>query len=159
MNASAMLTAKANHDHITIDFFYHGSTVSVRGISDPGVDLVVKITSPEGHQVLKQKGGQLKLAGACDSAQETAVYWDVLTIRTLINGCSQSATRLFCQHGNITRLWGFLCIHIFTERKYRAEKFQETLHAKVVHQMRIAQSPGKSLAFRVSAQIPGPLLS
>ena len=59
-NAFAMLTAKANHDHITIDFFYHGSTVSVRGISDPGVDLVVKITSPEGRQVMKQKG---KIAG------------------------------------------------------------------------------------------------
>jgi uncharacterized protein (TIGR02186 family) len=54
--ASATLTAKANHDHITIDFFYHGSTVSVRGESDPNVDLVIKITSPEGHQVLKQKG-------------------------------------------------------------------------------------------------------
>ncbi|MDD1751074.1 MAG: TIGR02186 family protein [Methanothrix sp.] len=54
--ASAMLTAKANHDHITIDFFYHGSSVSVKGESDPGVDLIVKITSPEGHQVLKQKG-------------------------------------------------------------------------------------------------------
>ena len=58
--ASAMLTARANHDHITIDFFYHGSTVSVRGVSDPGVDLVIKIASPEGHQVLKQKG---KVAG------------------------------------------------------------------------------------------------
>jgi uncharacterized protein (TIGR02186 family) len=58
--AHAMLTAKANHDHITIDFFYHGSTVSVRGESDPGVDLVIKIASPEGHQVLKQKG---KVAG------------------------------------------------------------------------------------------------
>jgi Putative transmembrane protein (Alph_Pro_TM) len=55
-DASAALTAKANHDHIKIDFFYHGSTVSVRGISDPGVDLIIKITSPEGHQVLKQKG-------------------------------------------------------------------------------------------------------
>jgi uncharacterized protein (TIGR02186 family) len=59
--ASAMLTAKANHDHITIDFFYHGSTVSVRGEADPNTDLVVKITSPEGHQVLKQKG---KVAGS-----------------------------------------------------------------------------------------------
>jgi uncharacterized protein (TIGR02186 family) len=59
-DASAMLTAKANHDHITIDFFYHGSTVSIRGISEPGTDLVIKITSPEGHQVLKQKG---KVAG------------------------------------------------------------------------------------------------
>jgi hypothetical protein len=54
--AHAMLTAKANHDHITIDFFYHGSTVSVKGESDPGVDLIIKMTSPEGHQVLKQKG-------------------------------------------------------------------------------------------------------
>src|SRR3990172_6446709 len=60
VDASAMLTAKANHDHITIDFFYHGSTVSVRGEADPGTDLVIKITSPEGHQVLKQKG---KVAG------------------------------------------------------------------------------------------------
>ena len=55
-----MLTAKANHDHITIDFFYHGSTVSVRGEADPNTDLIIKITSPEGHQVLKQKG---KVAG------------------------------------------------------------------------------------------------
>ncbi len=59
--ASAMLTATANHDHITIDFFYHGSTVSIRGTSEPGVDLVIKIASPEGEQVLKQKG---KVAGA-----------------------------------------------------------------------------------------------
>ncbi len=58
--ASAMLTAKANHDHITIDFFYHGSSVSIRGESDPGVDLIIKMTSPEGHHVLKQKG---KVAG------------------------------------------------------------------------------------------------
>jgi uncharacterized protein (TIGR02186 family) len=59
-NADAMLTAKANHDHITIDFFYHGSTVGVKGVSDAGRDLVIKITSPEGHQVMKQKG---KVAG------------------------------------------------------------------------------------------------
>jgi uncharacterized protein (TIGR02186 family) len=59
-NAHAMLTAKANHDHITIDFFYHGSTVSVKGVSDAGRDLVIKIASPEGHQVLKKKG---KVAG------------------------------------------------------------------------------------------------
>jgi uncharacterized protein (TIGR02186 family) len=55
-DAFAMLTAKANHDHITIDFFYHGSSVSIRGISEPGTDLVIKITSPEGHQLLKKKG-------------------------------------------------------------------------------------------------------
>jgi len=49
-NASAMLTAKANHDHITIDFFYHGSTVGVKGVSDAGRDLVIKITSPRGSR-------------------------------------------------------------------------------------------------------------
>lgn len=75
-DASAMLTARANHDHITIDFFYHGSTVSVRGISEPGTDLVIKITSPEGHQLLKKKGkvggilwmnvGQLKFENTPD---------------------------------------------------------------------------------------------
>jgi uncharacterized protein (TIGR02186 family) len=54
--ASAQLTAKANHDHITIDFFYHGSTVSVRGISDPDTDLIIKLTSQDGHQVLREKG-------------------------------------------------------------------------------------------------------
>jgi uncharacterized protein (TIGR02186 family) len=54
--ASAQLTAKANHDHIKIDFFYHGSTVSVRGIADPGTDLIIKIASPEGRESLKQKG-------------------------------------------------------------------------------------------------------
>lgn len=54
--AHAYLTAKANHDHITIDFFYHGSTVSVKGESDAGADIVVKITSPEGHQTMKKKG-------------------------------------------------------------------------------------------------------
>jgi uncharacterized protein (TIGR02186 family) len=55
-DALAALSAKANHDHITIDFGYHGSSVSVRGESDAGVDLVVKITSPDGHQVMKKKG-------------------------------------------------------------------------------------------------------
>lgn len=54
--ASAHLTAKANHDHITIDFFYHGSTVSVRGISDPDTDLIIKLTSQDGHQVLRERG-------------------------------------------------------------------------------------------------------
>ena len=54
--ASAQLTAKANHDHISVDFFYHGSTVSVRGISDPNTDLIIKIASDEGHQTLREKG-------------------------------------------------------------------------------------------------------
>jgi len=54
--ASAELTAIANHDHISIDFFYHGSNVSVRGVSDPDADLIIKITAPEEHQALRQKG-------------------------------------------------------------------------------------------------------
>lgn len=54
--ASAQLTATANHDHITVDFFYHGSTVSVRGVSDPDTDLIIKVTSDDGHQTLRRKG-------------------------------------------------------------------------------------------------------
>lgn len=58
--AYAALTVTANHDHIKIDFFYHGSTVSIRGVSDAGTDLVIKIASPDSHQALRQKG---KIAG------------------------------------------------------------------------------------------------
>jgi hypothetical protein len=54
--ASARLTVKANHDHVKIDFFYHGGTVSLRGISDPGTDIILKLTSSEGHQILRKKG-------------------------------------------------------------------------------------------------------
>jgi uncharacterized protein (TIGR02186 family) len=54
--ARAELTARANHDHITVDFFYHGSSVSVRGVADPDTDLVIKIASPDGHEALKEKG-------------------------------------------------------------------------------------------------------
>lgn len=53
---SAQLTAAANHDRINIDFFYHGSTVVIHGISDPGTDLVIKINSEGGHHTLRQKG-------------------------------------------------------------------------------------------------------
>lgn len=59
-DAAGMLTAKANHDHIKIDFFYHGSEVSVSGDADAGTDLIIKITSPEGNQELREKG---KVAG------------------------------------------------------------------------------------------------
>ncbi|MCL4456486.1 MAG: TIGR02186 family protein [Nitrospirae bacterium] len=54
--ASAELTVNANHDYIPIDFFYHGSTVSVSGLSDAGTDLIIKITAPDGHEALNQKG-------------------------------------------------------------------------------------------------------
>ncbi|MCC6345748.1 MAG: TIGR02186 family protein [Nitrospirales bacterium] len=55
---SAELTATANHDRITIGFFYHGSSVSVRGSADSGCDLIIKIASPDGSQTLKKKGKQ-----------------------------------------------------------------------------------------------------
>jgi len=58
--AAAELTIKANHDHIKIDFLYHGSSVSMRGVSDPGTDLIIKVAAPEGHQSLKKRG---KVAG------------------------------------------------------------------------------------------------
>lgn len=58
--AAAELTVNANHNHITIDFFYHGSTVGVSGTADAGTDIIVRIASPEGREALKQKG---KVAG------------------------------------------------------------------------------------------------
>jgi uncharacterized protein (TIGR02186 family) len=50
------LTTKANHDHIDINTFYHGSTVSVQGDCAPDTDLVIKISAAEGETSLKQKG-------------------------------------------------------------------------------------------------------
>ncbi len=56
-DAFAELTVKANHDYIKIDSFYHGSTVSVKGFSNPGdADLIIKLTSAEGHESLREKG-------------------------------------------------------------------------------------------------------
>ncbi|MCL4473988.1 MAG: TIGR02186 family protein [Actinobacteria bacterium] len=48
-SAWAALTLKANHDDIQINLGYHGSTVSVAGISDPSVDLIMKITPASGN--------------------------------------------------------------------------------------------------------------
>ena len=54
--ASANLTLKANRDHIKVDFLYHGSTVTVSGQVERDADLMIKISSPEGHQSFKKKG-------------------------------------------------------------------------------------------------------
>ena len=84
IDAQAMLTAKANHDHITIDFFYNGSSVSVKGISDPGRDLVIKIASPDGHQVLKQKGkvaGMLWMNVGILTFENTPNFYEVFSTR------------------------------------------------------------------------------
>lgn len=54
--ADAALTATANHSRIMIDSLYHGSTVSVRGEYEKDTDLIITITSPEGHESLLKKG-------------------------------------------------------------------------------------------------------
>ena len=54
--AAADISLVANHDHITIDFFYHGSSVSARGITEPGTDVIIKIAGPDGKETLKEKG-------------------------------------------------------------------------------------------------------
>ncbi len=41
--AAADISLIANHDHITIDFFYNGSSVSARGLTEPGTDVIIKI--------------------------------------------------------------------------------------------------------------------
>ena len=84
--ASAMLTAKANHDHITIDFFYHGSTVSIRGEADPATDLVIKIASADGHQILKQKGkvgGVLWMNVGKLSFEKTPNFYEVFSTKKI----------------------------------------------------------------------------
>ena len=48
-SALAALTAKANHDDIQMNLGYHGSTVSVSGMSDPNADLILKITAASGN--------------------------------------------------------------------------------------------------------------
>jgi len=54
--AAAEISLVANHDHITIDFFYHGSSVSARGLVEAGTDVIVKIAGPDGKETLKEKG-------------------------------------------------------------------------------------------------------
>lgn len=59
--ARAALTVKANHDRIPINFFYHGSTVTISGEADAGADLIIKITSEGGKDEAFRKKG--KVAG------------------------------------------------------------------------------------------------
>jgi len=56
-SGSAQLTAEANHNRLAVNFFYHGGTVSIQGVSDPGTDLIVKVTSVQAqHEELLKKG-------------------------------------------------------------------------------------------------------
>jgi len=54
-SAFAELTAKANHDDIKINYDYNGSSVSVSGISDPDVDLIIRISSANTDEELMRK--------------------------------------------------------------------------------------------------------
>lgn len=59
-SAWAALTVKANHDDVRIGYNYHGSNVTVSGVSDPGVDLVLKIASANANEKMMRKD---KVAG------------------------------------------------------------------------------------------------
>lgn len=54
--ARAELTAQTSQSRISVDSFYHGSTVSVRGVADADVDLVIRVASPDGREVFQEKG-------------------------------------------------------------------------------------------------------
>lgn len=87
-DASAQLTAKANHDHITVDFFYHGGTVSISGISDPGTDLIIKVASEDGHQTLRKKGkvaGLLWMTVGDLNVEHVPNFYEVFSTRKLDN--------------------------------------------------------------------------
>jgi uncharacterized protein (TIGR02186 family) len=49
------MTAKANHDDIRIGLTYHGTTVSVSGMTDPNVDLIMKITADDSLEKMMRK--------------------------------------------------------------------------------------------------------
>lgn len=55
-SARAELTAQTDQTRITVDAFYHGSILQVRGVAEPDVDLVVRIASPDGREVFQEKG-------------------------------------------------------------------------------------------------------
>jgi len=74
ITANAKLTVNANHDHVGITFFYHGSSVGISGISDPDADIIVKISAPEAHQALKRKG---KVGGVLWMNVDTVEYKEV----------------------------------------------------------------------------------
>lgn len=59
-SSAAGLTVTANHSLIKVNYDYNGSSVSLRGIADPDVELVATISSEEAHQTLKRKD---KVAG------------------------------------------------------------------------------------------------
>lgn len=75
--AMADLTTMVNHDHIEIHLNYNGGTVSVKGDSDPGEDLVIKITGVDGEEKLKSKD---KLGGLLWMNTEEHTFENVPTL-------------------------------------------------------------------------------
>lgn len=75
--AMAELTTRINHDRVEIKLNYNGSTVSVKGDSDAGQDLVIKITGPDGEEKLKSKD---KIGGLLWMNTEEHTFKDVPTL-------------------------------------------------------------------------------
>ncbi len=68
-SASAM-TAKANHDDIKIGLTYNGSSVSISGMTDRDVDLIMKITAEDATEKLMRKD---KAAGMWMNVEELTI--------------------------------------------------------------------------------------
>ncbi|MCL6472227.1 MAG: TIGR02186 family protein [Firmicutes bacterium] len=54
--AFAQIIVNTNADDIKIRAFYHGGRVDISGKTDPGADVIVKITSSEEKTKLREKG-------------------------------------------------------------------------------------------------------
>jgi uncharacterized protein (TIGR02186 family) len=53
--AAATLTVESNQKHLKVNYNYNGRVVTLSGLADAGVDLVLTIASEESHQILKEK--------------------------------------------------------------------------------------------------------
>jgi hypothetical protein len=95
-NGFAQLTSKASHDHVEVNFFYHGSEFSIRGVADPDVDLIAKITSTKDqNKELMKKGkvggllwmnvGQIEF----DHAPSVYMIWSTKDLKDILSSQDQ----------------------------------------------------------------------
>jgi hypothetical protein len=154
--ARAELTAKANHDHITVDFLYHGSTVSVRGVADPDADLIIKIASADGHEVLKEKGkaaGVLWMNVGTLAFEKTPKLYEIFSTRPPRELLSaEEADRYELGYSALSRHVEIKPIGSEAEKeKWFGEyvKFKEAskLYARTVGQIAFAEKEGKRTYF------------